>query len=183
MNRTHIENILLQMGVPASIGGFRYIIDAMFFLEQEGTEDLKYTYLYHLIAKKPHSTVARVERAIRHAFSVARTKNADREMVEHYIGFIHKTNASSLKMFYLRLKEDEEKGVGREEAAPFSENDREQAAVREEKRCIVCKIKEAGKPQGRDHAFCWFFTTERSSGNSSAKLWRKLSEEIMAQSM
>ena len=105
MNRTHIENILLQMGVPASIGGFRYIIDAMFFLEQEGTEDLKYTYLYHLIAKKHNSTVARVERAIRHAFSVARTKNADREMVEHYIGFIHKTNASSLKMFYLRLKQ------------------------------------------------------------------------------
>ena len=34
---------------------------------------------------------------------------ADREMVEHYIGFIHKTNASSLKMFYLRLKEDEER--------------------------------------------------------------------------
>ena len=129
MNRTHIENILLQMGVPASIGGFRYIIDAMFFLEQEGTEDLKYTYLYHLIAKKHNSTVARVERAIRHAFSVARTKNADRELVEHYIGFIHKTNASSLKMFYLRLKEDEEKGIQMEEGAPFSKNDRAKTAA------------------------------------------------------
>ena len=133
MNRTHIENILLQMGVPASISGFRYIIDAMFLLEQEGTEDLKYTYLYHLIAKKHNSTIARVERAIRHAFSVARTKNADRELVEHYIGFIHKTNASSLKMFYLRLKEDEEKGTGTKAFAPFSENDRARTAEKKKR--------------------------------------------------
>ena len=81
----------------------------MFFLEQEGTEDLKYILICIILSQSSNSTVARVERAIRHAFSVARIKNADREMVEHYIGFIHKTNASSLKMFYLRLKEDEER--------------------------------------------------------------------------
>ena len=182
MNRTHIENILLQMGVPASIGGFRYIIDAMFFLEQEGTEDLKYTYLYHLIAKKHNSTVARVERAIRHAFSVARTKNADREMVEHYIGFIHKTNASSLKMFYLRLKENEEKGVGREEAAPFSENDREQTAVREEKSALSVKLKK--QESHRDEiTHLLVFHDREILREQLREIVEEVIEEIMAQSM
>lgn len=108
MNQKNIEDILLRMGIPASVIGFRYIVDAILFLNREGTEDVKYTYLYYLIAKKNQSTIERVERAIRHALSIARKKEANHDLVEHYIGFIHKSNSSSLKLFYLRLKEEEE---------------------------------------------------------------------------
>lgn len=107
MNQKNIENILLRMGIPASVSGFRYIADAMLFLEREGTDDIKYTYLYHLIARKNQSTIERVERAIRHALSIARKKDVNHDLVDHYFGFIHKSNSSSLKLFYLRLKEEE----------------------------------------------------------------------------
>lgn len=116
MNQKNIEDILLRMGIPASVIGFRYIVDAMLFLEREGTEDVKYTYLYHLIARKNKSTIERVERAIRHALSIARKKDVDHELVDHYFGFIHKSNSSSLKLFYLRLKEEAEQQKNRRES-------------------------------------------------------------------
>ena len=37
MNQKNIEEILLRMGVPANVMGFRYIVDAMLFLDQEET--------------------------------------------------------------------------------------------------------------------------------------------------
>lgn len=107
MNQKNIEDILLRMGIPASVSGFHYIADAMLFLDKEGTDDIKYTYLYYLIARKNKSTVERVERAIRHALSIARKKDVNHDLVEHYFGFIHKSNSSSLKLFYLRLKEED----------------------------------------------------------------------------
>ena len=106
MNQKNIEEILLRMGIPASVLGFRYIVDAILFLDKEGTEDLKYTYLYYKIAKKNNSTIERVERAIRHALSIARKKIENHKLVEYYIGFTNTSNSSSLRLFYLRLKEE-----------------------------------------------------------------------------
>lgn len=104
MNRKKVEDILLEIGIPASIKGFKYITDAMMILDKE--ESFKYTALYHEIGKMNDSTASQVERAIRHAFSVARNCKGDYEMVKHYIGFINCENSSSLKLLYKRIKED-----------------------------------------------------------------------------
>lgn len=114
MNRKNIEDILLQMGVPANINGFRYIVDAILFMNDEGTWNLKYTYLYYLVAKKYHTSIECVERAMRHAFETARKTENARAMVEHYIGYAHRSNSASLKMLYIRLKDDEEEGTDTE---------------------------------------------------------------------
>lgn len=75
MNQKHIEDILSRIGISCGMNGYRYIVDALLLLDQEGVDDVKYTYLYHLIARKNQSTADRVERDMRYAFSRAREKN------------------------------------------------------------------------------------------------------------
>ncbi len=88
MNQKHIEDILSRIGISCGMNGYRYIVDALLLLDQEGVDDVKYTYLYHLIARKNQSTADRVERDMRYAFSRAREKNTCRDLVEHYIGMV-----------------------------------------------------------------------------------------------
>jgi hypothetical protein len=119
ITREKIENVLIIMGMPVNIKGFAYIVECILFLEQE--PDVKITYLYYKVSQKYETTASRVERAIRHAFEIARNCKADYEMVEHYIGFMNCANAASLFMLRLRIKEElkEEKksteGIAREE--------------------------------------------------------------------
>jgi len=105
MNRNQIENVLIEMGIPASINGFCYIADALLLMDEEENRNVKYTYLYHMIARKNDSTPARVERSIRHAFDLARNCKTDFETVDYYIGFVNCSNSASLKMLYMRIKE------------------------------------------------------------------------------
>lgn len=106
MRRCDIEEVLLKIGVPAGIAGFTYIADAILMLNDDpmmrATKEL-----YPMIAKKNNSTDKKVERAIRHAFDVARESKGNYEIVEHYIGFIHCTNVNSLKLLYSRMKAEE----------------------------------------------------------------------------
>ena len=68
-------DVLLQMGVPASIKGFTYICDAIELFDTDPYyPDGKICSLYFEIARLHETTVSRVERAIRHAFEVALTK-------------------------------------------------------------------------------------------------------------
>lgn len=105
MNREKIEDALLAMGVPAGILGFTYIVDAMEIFDERGTDISITKELYPAIAKKSKTTDSRAERAIRHAFEVAR-KRGNMEIVNKYIGIINCENSSSLKQLYMIIRRE-----------------------------------------------------------------------------
>lgn len=106
MNRAKIEDALLAMGVPAGIRGFNYITDAVEIFDERGTGISITKELYTTIAKKNDTTPSRVERAIRHAFERVRSYVGDPEVINHYIGMDNCENSSSLKMLYIRIKQE-----------------------------------------------------------------------------
>lgn len=107
MNRQKIEDVLIKMGIPVSIKGFQYIVDAVLIWDSK--KNIKLTsYLYPEIAKLNDDAPNRVERAIRHAFEVARGKRGNKEAVEYYIGMNNAPNSESLAMLHLRIKNMEE---------------------------------------------------------------------------
>ncbi|MDD6039208.1 MAG: sporulation initiation factor Spo0A C-terminal domain-containing protein [bacterium] len=109
ISRQAIENVLIQMGVPANISGFQFICEALEILDEDGCENVKYTYLYAKIAKNHHSNPSRVERAMRHAFEIARDcRSGDYELIDHYIGFVNCSNSASLKQLYLRIMQKQQ---------------------------------------------------------------------------
>lgn len=107
MNRAKIEDTLLAMGVPAGILGFNYIVDAIEVFNERGTNISITKELYPAIAKKNSTTQSRVERAIRHALTIARDCRGKCETVNHYIGFANCQNSSSLKQLHMMLKREE----------------------------------------------------------------------------
>lgn len=106
MNRAKIEDTLLAMGVPAGIKGFNYIADAIQIFDERGTNISITKELYPMIAEKNDTTPSRAERAIRHAFEVARSCKGDYEIVSRYIGFTNCENSSSLKQLHMMLKRE-----------------------------------------------------------------------------
>ncbi len=106
MNRAKIEDVLLKMGVPAGIKGFIYIADAVEYIDEHGTDVSITKWLYLDIAKKRNTAPSRVERAIRHAFRIARSGRGDYKVVEKYIGFMHCENSNSLMMLYAKIKQE-----------------------------------------------------------------------------
>lgn len=107
MNRAKIEDSLLAMGVPAGIKGFNYIADAIQIFDEIGTNISITKELYPDIAKKNNTTPSRVERAIRHAFEIARSHKGNPKVVGKYIGFTNCENSSSLKQLHMMLKREE----------------------------------------------------------------------------
>ena len=106
MNRAKIEDTLLAMGVPAGIKGFTYITDAIQIFDERGVGISVTKELYPAVAKKNDTTPSRVERTIRHAFERVRSYVGDPEVVNHYIGMDNCENSSSLKMLYIRIKQE-----------------------------------------------------------------------------
>lgn len=105
--RNKAINALLEMGMPADIKGFDFIVDAMEMFQNEEIRNGKTTFLYALIAKKNDSTAPRIERAIRHAFSVVLTKG-NLEMAEKYLSLQRTTNGNLLHVLYIRLTQEVE---------------------------------------------------------------------------
>lgn len=106
MNRTKIENVLIDMGVPAGIKGFNFIADAVEYIDEHKGDISVTKELYPAIAKKRSTTASRVERAIRHAFEIARSEKGDCKTVEKYIGFMNCSNFPSLVMLHKRIKQE-----------------------------------------------------------------------------
>lgn len=70
-----VSNILLQLGVPANIKGYSYLREAIIVKAKNPKIDMPVTkVLYPNIAKKYDTSEVRVERAIRHAITVAWNK-------------------------------------------------------------------------------------------------------------
>lgn len=107
MNKELIQDGLIAMGIPVGIKGFTYIDEAINFFDERGTNISITKKLYPHIAKKYEVTASSVERAIRHAFNVARKCETNSNVVNYYIGFINCNNSSSLKQFYMMLKRKE----------------------------------------------------------------------------
>ena len=102
-------DVLLQMGVPASIKGFTYICDAIELFDTDPYyPDGKICSLYFEIARLHETMASRVERAIRHAFEVALTKG-ERDIVELYLDCEHTQNSNLLKTLYFRMQQEEHK--------------------------------------------------------------------------
>ena len=105
--RNKAINALLEMGMPADVKGFDLIVDAMEMFQSEETRNGKTTVLYMMLAKKNNATASRVERAIRHAFSVVLTKG-DSKKVEKYLTLQQTTNGNLLHVLYIRLTQEVE---------------------------------------------------------------------------
>ena len=99
-------NALIEMGMPADIRGFKYIVDAMQMFESEEWRHGKIFALYHAIGNKNNTSDSCVERAIRHAFGVVLTKG-NLESVEKYLTLQNTTNGNLLHVLYLRLTQEE----------------------------------------------------------------------------
>lgn len=101
-----IEDTLIKIGIPVGVVGFDYITDAVMFISKNPNE--KMMVVYHLAANRHNTTFSRVERAIRHAFLIAR-KSGDVDTVFHYIGNSSRSKDSlyQLKMMIEREVEDE----------------------------------------------------------------------------
>lgn len=106
MIKDRAKDVLINMGMPASVIGIDYIAEIMELFET-GFHDIKIMALYEKIAKKYNTTSAGVERAIRHAFRIVVTKG-NRSMIEKYLSVDNVTNSNLLHLLYYRLKQEEE---------------------------------------------------------------------------
>ena len=105
MRRKTID-ALIEMGMPADIKGFHYIVDAMEMFTNEEIWLGKTTVLYHEVGKKNNTTASRVERAIRHAFGSV-LERGNLENVAKYLTFQNTTNGNLLNVLYLRLTQED----------------------------------------------------------------------------
>lgn len=105
--KNRATNALIEMGVPANIKGFRYIVDAMCLFEDEEYRDGKTMVLYWEIGKMHGVRAQNVERAIRHAFGIALNKG-HLSAIQKYLSFDNTTNGSQLYLLYIRLKQEME---------------------------------------------------------------------------
>lgn len=102
-----IEDALIAMGIPVSISGFDFIKEAVLILDRDGMK-VKWAGVYAEIGNKYGKSPSQVERAIRHAFEVARSVRGDYDSVNHYIGFSNTNNASSICLLYRTIKREME---------------------------------------------------------------------------
>lgn len=98
-------NALIEIGMPANLKGFNYIVDVMVLFKDKSWRETKITAVYEKIGKDNKTTASRVERAIRHAFNIVTTKG-NLEEVNRYLTLINPTNKNLLHTFYLRLTQE-----------------------------------------------------------------------------
>ena len=99
-------NVLIELGIPANVAGFQYIVDAMCLFEDKDWRNGKITVLYEKIAKMNNTTASRVERGMRTAFDSALSRGNSGQ-VARYLTFQKPTNGNLLHVLYLRLTEEE----------------------------------------------------------------------------
>lgn len=100
-------NALLEMGMPANIKGFEYITDIMVMYLDEETRHGRMMDVYEMVADKRNTVAYRVERAIRHAFSIVLNKGK-LAAVQKYLTFDNANNSNLLHVLYLRLEQENE---------------------------------------------------------------------------
>ena len=82
-----IERMIRRLGVPASLTGYEYLVQAISMGYEEPAYIKAITKkLYPEIAKANNTTVSRVERAIRHAIEVG-IQRADKQYLEEIFSY------------------------------------------------------------------------------------------------
>ena len=72
--RERVQEILMEIGIPANLKGFKYILDIMeLFEEDEAWRNAKMMIVYEKVARMNKTNYCRVEKSIRYAFSNAVT--------------------------------------------------------------------------------------------------------------
>ena len=111
LNESAIQNTLLDLGIPASLLGFKYLTKAIALVCEDSEYERNVTkMLYPEVAKIEHSTSPRVERAIRHAIEVAWDRG-DEETLKAMFGKTisaskgKPTNSEFISTLALRLKQ------------------------------------------------------------------------------
>lgn len=80
-----VSRHLIEIGMPPSLKGYRYIITAIKeVLKDETVLEGITKILYPSVAKSHNSTPQRVEKAMRHAIEVAWSRNADSKLKEEF---------------------------------------------------------------------------------------------------
>ena len=98
-----ITNVIIGLGIPAHIRGYRYFKEAIFiYMTTQNPEKLSVTkQIYPVIAKKFETTSSRVERALRHAIEVAWSRG-DIDIQNEIFGYTidpkkgHPTNSEAI---------------------------------------------------------------------------------------
>lgn len=80
-----VRNILLELGVPCNVQGYRYIKQAVMLMLYDNFNNCITKELYPKIAKMNDTTSNRVERSIRHAIETT-FKNIDTDVSKKYFG-------------------------------------------------------------------------------------------------
>lgn len=103
--RKKVEAALIELGVPANLSGFHYIVDAMeIYSEDETYITSKRTALYEKIARIHNTTGSRVERAMRTAFEKAVTYGNLNSLNKYMTSAQKPTNGNLLACLYLKLR-------------------------------------------------------------------------------
>lgn len=117
-----IYDIMKNMGIPANILGYKYVIEAIELVLDGKVGNAVTKELYPTIAKKFNTTGSRVERAIRHAIERAMI-NADVDYIEKMFGYTisatrgKPTNSEFIYgiVSYINLREEcDSRGVSRQ---------------------------------------------------------------------
>lgn len=103
--RKKIIDTLLDLGIPAGVLGFGYIVDAIELIQEKEWRDGKIIVLYYEIGKKNNTTASKVERAIRWAFESAFRSN-NSEKLKKYLGAQEHTNSNLLHALYYKISEE-----------------------------------------------------------------------------
>lgn len=101
-----VINAIVEMGVPADIKGFKYIVQAVCMFEKDGKLIGKTTELYEKVAEMNGVTECSVERAIRHAIERA-MEIGNKVAIEKYLGANKKSNGMILATLYYKLKKQQ----------------------------------------------------------------------------
>lgn len=105
--RERVQEILMEIGIPANLKGFKYILDIMeLFEEDEAWRNAKMMIVYEKVARMNKTNYCRVEKSIRYAFSNAVTYG-DLALVEKYLSVVNVTNGNLLHTLYARVSEEQ----------------------------------------------------------------------------
>lgn len=104
--KNKVVKALLEMGMPADMKGFDYIVEYMMLLNDEMWSKCETTTLYYKIAKENDVNPNTIERCIRYAFNYV-LRNGDQEAIKKYITHTKTNNGNLLKVFHWRLSAEE----------------------------------------------------------------------------
>ena len=106
--RNRAINALIEMGLPANVKGFKYIVEIVNeYTKDESLMNGKLEVLYYMLGKKEEASPQMVERNIRTSFGIM-YKDGNQDAVKRYLPFRNRTNGNSLATLYLRLRQEEE---------------------------------------------------------------------------